>query len=1503
MTSQQPTYLSQSFNFLGTLAQKLGDLAGKTTLAHELIQNADDAKDDSGRLSATRITFDVTDTALLVSNDAVFRKIDFDRMRDVSSGSKRSEPGERTTGVFGVEFISVYQITDRPEIHSAGLTWILRPDNPEDSRIEQRPDSSITVGNGTVFRFPWALEDSNVRRALKAPTVSTAYIESFVDELEESLPIAILFLKKLERIELLHNGEFVGVVTRKVNDDTIEVFQDGDVRCWRVLEASFSDEAMKLKARYSGSIDRHRSDRVRVAVPDSLGDDGLLFATLPTDQSIGLPFHIDADFFPASDRKTIEFGDAHDPRSEWNRAAIRAAASALPANLIPLRAMYSDNPSTLWGFLSCIQEVHQRSKGNDRLPLGEFWESLLPSLGESPVVYTESGKWLVPKRTRIPTGAQEEDAVHAFQDIGIEIVHRDLWSSRNLLTRQDVGVRLLSVSEIYDCLEERGYADGPISFPPVQSASIDELRRGIEGVLARERGSSRETAKRQLRACSLASGLDGRLWPCRSAFQSDKRTRELFAPLLRNEKTFLSCEVTPMLEQLCPEFTAEDAISILASWDTEQLEDRRRDGDFNPAAVLQWFGERKDNLTADQRSQLAELPIFPSAKDLHPLEELWLPGGFVDTLGEANILDSKIPDSLYSFLRDLGIRKLTFEDYAGHYIPKAFAKDSTHVKGTKRRLLATLGRHMGEIRDNDQVRATLSISRIVECVDGEFRQPGRVYFRTEEVERVLGDRAAYALVPERGESRWDLYRWLGVESQPRITQMLQIVDRTTAAKPTSQARSIVVEILEALGRRWGQLEDLDKSGLRRLKTEPWLPAEADASAWYKPNALFAAYHKHLFSSQGRFLDAPRSIQQAISAFLDWLGVNPSPRPSQVVSHLLTCSESAMKPPGNIYKWLNDNAQPNDLQPLKDMPCLWVPETNKYLCPDQVFWGSHRFGRYRVQLGGGLRSFQDLLEGLGVREEPDFNDAIDVLKGVSKEVGNRSVDAEDESVIMQCWFMLSEAVEREELEAETLTAGLQNVQCVPTQQGRLHPPSWMFFEDWPGLADKFPGTLDQNRIPRTDRAWVAMEAAGVKPVSEVVRGFVADKVNPREDDDLSARVSSRAGLIRTILKGAAISSQEEDSIPLLNSIRFTQVDRLTVGWRLQAPGLNRDAPPESESAYWDSEEQALFFTNLYSGASPWPNIARELTRALAPAVNPAPISPGLTIVLKAGTTGDAEAQLREMGIESIHTFDRPQVEGSVAESLGGDMSETSDPGQVGSFIPNIPGDTHMLSGIGNSEGWFAQNLHGVQTITPSDAPDNPVLLPPGGPNTSPSARDHTNRSIRVGRNEPDELRLVTRSERGPKGRALEDEFRSMVQGDYGRRCQICSRTFTTTGGGWLVNVVHVVPPKRGYQTNHFGDLLGLCGWHYNLLRYGEWALLDPNNNQPFEDMDGTRGWERMRAFILNRDQEMDDGGNLYVGLPIQFSNVYQEWRPEPILKEEEIRYSIPHWEFLRRLLNQ
>ena len=76
----------KSVNYLGFLSQQLGDLRGITTLTHKLIQNADDAKDDSGQLATTCITFDIRDDALVVGNDAASREVDFDRLRDVAKG-------------------------------------------------------------------------------------------------------------------------------------------------------------------------------------------------------------------------------------------------------------------------------------------------------------------------------------------------------------------------------------------------------------------------------------------------------------------------------------------------------------------------------------------------------------------------------------------------------------------------------------------------------------------------------------------------------------------------------------------------------------------------------------------------------------------------------------------------------------------------------------------------------------------------------------------------------------------------------------------------------------------------------------------------------------------------------------------------------------------------------------------------------------------------------------------------------------------------------------------------------------------------------------------------------------------------------------------------------------------------------------------------------------------------------------------------------------------------
>ncbi|MXZ21459.1 MAG: hypothetical protein F4Y84_12800, partial [Caldilineaceae bacterium SB0665_bin_25] len=1200
MTSQEPTYLppylSQGVNYLGFLSQQLGDLRGITALAHELIQNADDAKDDSGKLSATRISFDFRDDALVVSNDSSFRQIDFDRIQEVASGSKRSEIGDRTTGAFGVGFISVYQVTDRPEIHSAGRRWTIRPDKEYEERIHQvGEDPSIT--KGTRFILPWAFQDSRVRQELRAPTIKRESIETFVEDLRQSFPKAILFLKKLEMLELFRNGSLVlqVVVRRKVERKYTQVDCNNAVQRWRILEGDFSAEARKLKDKY-GVIEANRSPEVQLAIPDSPTDTGLLFATLPTKLSTDLPFHIDADFFPTSDRKSIVFGDHDDPRSEWNRAALRVAASTVERNLIPIRDMFANDASKFWAILNRLYAVHNERENDWRMPLGVFWECLVPSLGKTPIVYSESGKWLPPSTTCIPS-MREEKAVPAFKALGIHLVQRNLWTYRNVLIT--VGVRRLAVKDIYDALKNRDLIEHPQTAPA--DFEVGLLWQGIHGVLDNTNPQHKDLARSQLQECSLAPGLDGRMWPCRSAFQSDCQTRQLFDSLLPNDVTFLAQEDVPLLQQLCPLFTPNDAINVLECLDSDVLQARWRHGDFDPTKLLQWFDDNKSNLTEESLDRLAKLPIFPSAKNLHPLEDLWLPGGFDDPTGVADLLDMSVLEGLSDFLQSLGVKKLTFEEYAMRYIAEVFAVGSAESIEIKRKHLENLERYIGEIRVNQELRKNLAVTNIVECIDCVFRQPSKVYFPCEEVKEILGDHTNYASLPQQSEGRWDLYRWLGVKTRPRIKDMLRIIEKQTRKPPDSEARATVVRLLVAIGKDWPDLDDNAKALCNRLRTKKWLPAERDTSKWYSPDLLAATFNKILFASQAKFIDVPYREQQSVSEFMKFLGVQLSPQPRQVVDHLLMCSiEFNQEPPRGVYQWLNDNAKGGDFGPLKEAACLWVK--GKYLRPAQVFWGRHSFGRFRVQLGSEFKAFQYLLNALGIREAPDFNDAIEVLKDVSKSVGTKQLQPDDRDVVLQCWVMLSEALQESDLDAKNLRNRLRDTESIPNDDGKLRPPSWMFFEDRPGLADKFPDQLRGNCISRIERVWTAMAAAGVKPISQVVKAEIHEFVDPAEDEETAKRFTQRATLINTILSKFVDGSQSGVAAVSFDKIRFFRTDELNVKWRLHAFDRNRKWPPTSPEpvkAFFDSGEKTIYFTAVRDKDYPWSAIARELSFAVAP----------------------------------------------------------------------------------------------------------------------------------------------------------------------------------------------------------------------------------------------------------------------------------------------------------------
>jgi len=259
------THLSRGIDYLGNLGAKLKDLQGYETLAHELIQNADDAKNVSS------MTFDIREDAIHVDNDGIFtdckeveesecpwknnpsigHRCDFHRFRFVASGDKRDQIG--TTGAFGIGFFTVYQVTDNPELISSGRHWKIHEDLPEDKRIEVCSGCKVCLDKNlpnTRFILPWATDpQSYLRKALRVDAITNDTSQKIILQLGKTIPTAMLFLKKIRKIDVKINGylhrkfERVDVENGLILEDSGKGNNKEKSHIWYVYNGDFSIKA------------------------------------------------------------------------------------------------------------------------------------------------------------------------------------------------------------------------------------------------------------------------------------------------------------------------------------------------------------------------------------------------------------------------------------------------------------------------------------------------------------------------------------------------------------------------------------------------------------------------------------------------------------------------------------------------------------------------------------------------------------------------------------------------------------------------------------------------------------------------------------------------------------------------------------------------------------------------------------------------------------------------------------------------------------------------------------------------------------------------------------------------------------------------------------------------------------------------------------------------------------------------------------------------------------
>ena len=446
MSDRKRRALSKSSDYLDALATTLRDLGGPTTIPHELTQNADDARD------ATIVRFTVTDEALTVWNDGTFtdcgedgdscprpKRCDLHAFRRFAGRTKASDP--TTTGAFGVGFTSVYQITDAPELLYDDEHWILNEMALEDERLQPCDGQcGRTHGApGTTFVLPWARTASPLRKALEVPPVTDRVIAELEGALLDDTRATLLFLQYVNSVEVVTPTRSYKVARDRVENGV--VIRDGTtITHWITLTADFAPEARPMIDRVAGLINPERPTTVTIALPADRGiTSGVLYATLPTQTPSGLPGHVNASFYPRTDRKTVRFETGYD--SDWNRAAITAVASGLADSAAGLAGALGI--AAFWEFLGAIADLDKRAEPEQPNHAATYLKALREVVPDLPVVDTIDGGCELPRTALLPADAELYDSADALAKAGLPIIARHLHRrlhTNNVYTSYEISV-------------------------------------------------------------------------------------------------------------------------------------------------------------------------------------------------------------------------------------------------------------------------------------------------------------------------------------------------------------------------------------------------------------------------------------------------------------------------------------------------------------------------------------------------------------------------------------------------------------------------------------------------------------------------------------------------------------------------------------------------------------------------------------------------------------------------------------------------------------------------------------------------------------------------------------------------------------------------------------------------------------------------------------------------------------------------------------------------------
>ena len=343
-----------------------------------------------------------------------------------------------------------------------------------------------------------------------------------------------------------------------------------------------------------------------------------------------------------------------------------------------------------------------------------------------------------------------------------------------------------------------------------------------------------------------------------------------------------------------------------------------------------------------------------------------------------------------------------------------------------------------------------------------------------------------------------------------------------------------------------------------------------------------------------------------------------------------------------------NVDDPTVRQLKDRACILLNDIG-FVRPDQVFWRQHGFQPFLYTLAEDFHAYRSLFKVLDVRESPHATDAIKILCGIADGNQNKRLNDADYAVIMQCWTLITEAIQKDEIGLELLEP-LRNRKVIPNKNRIIELPRHMFFEDRPNLAARFGELVETNVIERPLTAWLGMEWAGVRPLSRAVDITLVscDDVAPAED--LQRVLVERRHLIERVIHPMRAEGGDAWNTNLLDRLKLQWCSRLEVGYTLRAFQREISSPPERADTFFDASDDTLYV--LRGDAVPWRKIASGLAIVLNQDAEVGMVAPGLAVALSERTYAEGSDALDDLGIPPLQQRETFDTQASPSVGMGG-----------------------------------------------------------------------------------------------------------------------------------------------------------------------------------------------------------------------------------------------------------